>query len=97
MNTPLENVIIDLTTLLEHQKFEYRHGFKSDFNYTIKVAILACERRLQEEAEIIMEAYNVGGGPGSGRDYYEHLFRSGEDAKKALHGHKFEARKEGEI
>ena len=92
MNTPLENAIIDLTTLLEHNRFETRHGFNRDAQNTLKTAILICERRLQEEADVIAEAYNAAGGPSVGYKYFEALFRQGEDAAKSMHGYKYKAR-----
>lgn len=83
MNTPLENLILDLIALEENNDFEQRHGFDRSASQALRMAIILAERRLQEEADCIAEAYNSAGGPCWGMHYFTELFRNGEDAKKS--------------
>lgn len=89
MNTPLENTILDLLHLVEHYEFTERHGGKLSASDAVKHAVKLCEKRLQEEADTIAEAYNAAGGPCWGSHYFEELFRSGDDAAKSLAGYKY--------
>jgi hypothetical protein len=89
MNTPLENTILDLLHLVEHYEFIERHGGKAKASDAIKKAVQLCEKRLQEEADTIAEAYNAAGGPCWGQHYYAELFRSGEDEAKGNVGYKY--------
>jgi hypothetical protein len=89
MNTPLENTILDLLHLVEHYEFTERHGGKLSASDAIKHAVKLCEKRLQEEADTIAEAYNAAGGPCWGFHYFEELFRSGDDAAKSLAGYQY--------
>ena len=70
MNTPLENTILDLLHLVEHYEFTERHGGKANASDAIKAAVKLCEKRLQEEADCIAEAYNAAGGPCWGGHYF---------------------------
>ncbi len=47
-------------------------------------------KRLQEEADVIIEAYNAAGGQAGGQKYYEGLYRSGVDELKSYVGYKYE-------
>jgi hypothetical protein len=89
MNTPLENTILDLLHLVEHYEFTERHGGKLSASDAVKHAVKLCEKRLQEEADTIAEAYNAAGGPCWGAHYFEELFRSGDDAAKSLAGYQY--------
>lgn len=89
MNTPLENTILDLLHLVEHYEFTERHGGKLSASDAVKHAVKLCEKRLQEEADTIAEAYNAAGGPCWGSHYFEELFRSGDDAAKSLAGYQY--------
>ena len=89
MNTPLENTILDLLHLVEHYEFTKRHGGKLSASDAVKHAVKLCEKRLQEEADTIAEAYNAAGGPCWGSHYFEELFRSGDDAAKSLAGYQY--------
>ena len=89
MNTRLENTILDLLHLVEHYEFTERHGGKANASDAIKAAVKLCEKRLQEEADCIAEAYNAAGGPCSGGHYFAEMFRSGEDAPKSYVGYQY--------
>lgn len=89
MNTPLEEVIMDLLHLLEHYDFIERHGKMQHASTAIKAAIQLCEKRLQEEADVITEAFNAAGGHAGGQRYFEQLYRQGPDAAKSYYGFKY--------
>lgn len=89
MNTPLEKVICQLTIL------EYDNN-KTTVAEVIKLAIAICESRLQEEADVITEAFNAAGGEAGGLKYFTDLYRAGNDAAKSLYGFKYTADYEGE-
>ena len=89
MNTPLENTILDLLHLVEHYEFAERHGGKTNASDAVKKAVKLIEKRLQEEADCIAEAYNAAGGPCWGSHYFAEVFRSGEDAAKSDVGYKY--------
>lgn len=89
MNTPIENTILDLLHLVEHYEFMERHRGKAWASDAIKKAVQLCEKRLQEEADCIAEAYNAAGGPCWGSHYFAEMFRSGEDAAKSDAGYKY--------
>ncbi len=89
MNTPLENTILDLLHLVEHYEFQERHGGKANASDAIKAAVKLWEKRLQEEADCIAEAYNAAGGPCWGGHYFAEMFRSGEDAAKSYVGYQY--------
>ncbi len=42
---------------------------------------------LQEEADVIIEAYNAAGGQAGGQKYYEGLYRSGVDELKSIYSY----------
>ncbi len=89
MNTPLENTILDLLHLVEHYEFKERYGGKANASDAIKTAVKICERRLQDEADVIVEAYNAAGGQAGGAKYFEQLFRRGNDAAKSNVNYKY--------
>lgn len=83
MNTPMENLILDLIALEQNNDFEARHGFDRNASQALRMAIILAERRLQEEADCIAEAYNSAGGAALGSQYFINLYRSGEDSAKS--------------
>jgi len=91
MNTPLEKVILNLLALKSHYQFMERHGNHLRASDAITAALKTCEKRLQEEADVIVEAYNAAGGQAGGQKYYDSLFRSGLDELKSNIGYKYES------
>jgi hypothetical protein len=92
MNTPLEKVIISLQALQDHYRFIERHGNNLRASDAIEAALKTCHKRLQEEADVIVEAYNSAGGQAGGQKYYDQLFRSGIDQLKSDVGYKYESK-----
>lgn len=89
MNTPIENLILDLLGLEENNNFETRHGLHRQPSQVLRMAIILAERRLQEEADTIIKAYNSAGGPIDGHRYYNNIFRQGPHAEKSYAGFKY--------
>lgn len=92
MNTPIEKLILDLLALQDHYKFIERHGNNLRASDAIQAAIKQLHKRLQEEADVIVEAYNAAGGQAGGQKYYDSLFRSGADELKSYVGYKYESK-----
>lgn len=91
MNTPIEKIILDLIALREHYKFTERHGRYVGQSDAIEAALKLCHKRLQEEADVIAEAYNSAGGESGGSKYYQSLYRQGADELKSLVGYNYES------
>lgn len=91
MNTPIEKLILDLLALQDHYKFIERHGKNLRASDAIEAALKLLHKRLQEEADVIIEAYNAAGGQAGGQKYYEGLYRSGVDELKSYVGYKYES------
>ncbi len=91
MNTPVEKLILDLLALQDHYKFIERHGKNLRASDAIEAALKLLHNRLQEEADVIVEAYNAAGGQAGGAKYYENLYRSGTDELKSYIGYKYES------
>jgi hypothetical protein len=90
MNTPIEKLILDLQALQTHYQFIERHGKNLRASDAIAAALKQLHKRLQEEADVIIEAYNAAGGQAGGQKYYEGLYRSGVDELKSYVGYKYE-------